>query len=75
MGLYKRLGVLPPLLKSVDDLTTRITEALTINNRVWQEMEYGFDMRRVLRVRVLKICQKLNKSFISSIFVIKFFAS
>ena len=53
-GYVKDLVYVPPLPKSVDDLKTRITEALkTINPdmlvRVWQEMEYRFDVCRVTK--------------------------
>ena len=46
-GCVKSLVYVPPLLTSVDNLKTRITEVLiTINPdmlvRVWQEMEYNF---------------------------------
>ena len=48
-GLVKGLVYVPPLPTSVDDLKTRITGALkTIDPdmlvRVWQEMEYRFDV-------------------------------
>ena len=50
----KSLVYVPPLLRSVDDLKIRITEALkTIDPkmlvRVWQEIEYRFDVCRVTK--------------------------
>ena len=76
-GYVKGLVYVPPLPTSVDDLKTRITEALkTIDPdmlvRVWQEMEYRFDVCRVTRARILNICEKFNKTFISLIFEFKF---
>ena len=53
-GYVKGLVYVSPLPTSVDDLKTRITEALkTIDPnmlvRVWQEMEYHFDVCRVTK--------------------------
>ena len=53
-GHVKELVYVPPLPTSVDDLKTRITEALkTIDPdmlvRVWQEMEYPFHVCRVIK--------------------------
>ena len=53
-GYEKGLVYVPPLPMSVDDLKIRITEALkTIDPdmlvRVWQEMEYRFDVSRVTK--------------------------
>ena len=50
----KELFYVPPLPTSVDDLKTRITEALkTIDLdmlvRVWHEMEHRFDVCRVTK--------------------------
>ena len=77
-GYVKDLVYVPPLPTSVDDLKTRITEALiTIDLdtlvRVWQDMEYRFDVYRVTKARILNICEKFNKTFISLIFAFKFF--
>ena len=76
-GNVKGLVYFPPLPTSVDDLKTRITEALkTIDPdmlvRVWQEMEYRFNECCVTKGQILNICEKFNKTFISLIFYFKF---
>ena len=53
-GYVKDLVYVPPLPRDMEDLQTRITEALaTIDNamlgRVWQEMDYRLDVCRVTR--------------------------
>ena len=51
-GFLKRLVYVPPIPRDMDELKTRITEAVaTIDNvmlgRVWQELDYRLDVCRV----------------------------
>ena len=59
----KGLVCVLPLPREVDDLKTRITEALaTIDNamlgRVWQELDYHLDVCRVTRTAHIEHLQK-----------------
>ena len=65
-GYVKDLVYVPSLPMLVDNLKIRITEALiTINPdmlvRVWQEMEYRFDVCHVTK-GILNICEKFNET-------------
>ena len=60
----------------MDDLKSRISEILKSIDpdmlvRVWQEMEYRFDVYCVAKSHMLNIWEKFNGSFVSLIFEFK----